>query len=64
MAAEGGAEDEEQEEVDAVAQAVADEAAEAVVAGDDSQITPSKCQFFPRVKHLLTPEWEYVSIVA
>ena len=60
VAGEGG-DDDEQEEVDAVAQAVADEAAEAVIAGDDSQ-TPSKRRFFPRVKHLLTPEWEFVSV--
>jgi hypothetical protein len=45
-----------------VVEAAAKSAASALVATLDDDGTPSgKRRFFPRVKHLLTPEWEFVS---
>lgn len=49
--------------VDAAAKSAAADLVREVVGDDDGGGgTPSgKRRFFPRVKHLLTPEWEFVS---
>jgi hypothetical protein len=48
--------------VAAVVEAAAKSAASGLAATLDDDGTPSgKRRFFPRVKHLLTPEWEFVS---
>jgi hypothetical protein len=66
-APEDAAPEPEDDDVAAVANAVADAdtedaAVEAGAAAGDDGATPKR-RFFPRVRHLLQPEWEYVSFL-